>query len=185
MLDNSFGVFHNVTPRFQWAEIDLPFQSDDHFFRLANYDAMLASKLAPVSRMKIKDAFLLLFSPPETRERDLEILRQGQLNALDMQMLIHCTSSLPIRPLIFNHNLTSQSPLHTPLGSNIRQPPRLPAFDLHPPPPRPIQIRNERLEAPLGRNQIHFPRKRRVEQTRFPTHGGRLFRSCKRSRRGL
>jgi hypothetical protein len=94
MLDNSFGIFHNVTPRFQWAELDVPFQSDDRFFCLASYDAMLTSKLAPVPRMKIKDAFLLLFSPPETRERDLEILRQGQLNALDMQMLIHCMSPL-------------------------------------------------------------------------------------------
>ncbi|KAE9377306.1 hypothetical protein N431DRAFT_369075 [Stipitochalara longipes BDJ] len=89
MLDNSFGIFHNVTPRFQWAELDVPFQADDRFFRLANYDAMIASKIAPVPRMKIKDAFLLLFSPPETQEQDLDILRQGQLNALDMQMLIH------------------------------------------------------------------------------------------------
>jgi hypothetical protein len=104
MLDNSFGIFHNVTPRFQWAELDVPFQSDDRFFCLASYDAMLTSKLAPVPRMKIKDAFLLLFSPPETRERDLEILRQGQLNALDMQMLIHCTSptQLPISLSITN-----------------------------------------------------------------------------------
>ncbi|KAH8774235.1 hypothetical protein BGZ57DRAFT_386785 [Hyaloscypha finlandica] len=89
MLDNSFGIFHNVSPRFQWAELDVPFQSDDHFFRLANYDAVLASKLVPLRRMKIKDAFLLLFSPPETVERDLEILRSDKLNALDMQMLIH------------------------------------------------------------------------------------------------
>lgn len=95
MLDNSFGIFHNVSPRFQWAELDVPFQTDDRFFRLSNYDAMLASKLTPVRRMKIKDAFLLLFSPPETAERDLEILRNGQLNALDMQMLIHCMSLLP------------------------------------------------------------------------------------------
>jgi hypothetical protein len=104
MLDNSFGIFHNVSPRFQWAELDVPFQSDDLFFRLANYDAMVSSKLFPVPRMKIKDAFLLLFSPPETMERDLEILRSGHLNALDMQMLIHCLFALsfPVQPPLFH-----------------------------------------------------------------------------------
>ena len=95
MLDNSFGIFNNAPPRFQWAEIDLPFQSDDNFFRLPNYDAMLASSLKPIQRMKMKDAFLLLFSPPERSEEDLNILRSGQLTALDMQMLIHRSSLLP------------------------------------------------------------------------------------------
>jgi hypothetical protein len=106
MLDSSFGIFHNVSPRFQWAELDVPFQSDDHFFRLANYDAVLASKLVPLRRMKIKEAFLLLFSPPETVERDLEILRRDKLNALDMQILIHCSCS-PARPLSISIQLAN------------------------------------------------------------------------------
>lgn len=86
MLDNAFGIFNNVTPRFFWAEIDLPFPADDRFFRLANYDAMLASNLKPTSRMKLKEAFLLLF---EASDQNVEMLRSGRLTALDMQMLIH------------------------------------------------------------------------------------------------
>lgn len=89
MLDNSFGIFHNVSPRFQWSELDVPFQSDDRFFGLANYDAMLASKMTPVGRMKIKNAFLLLFSERASEQRNLDILRSARLKALDMQMLIH------------------------------------------------------------------------------------------------
>jgi hypothetical protein len=89
MLDNSFGIFHNVSPRFQWSELDVPFQTDDRFFRFANHDAMLASKMNPVRRMKIKDAFLLLFSERASEERNLGLLRSARLTALDMQMLIH------------------------------------------------------------------------------------------------
>jgi hypothetical protein len=100
-LDNSFGIIHNVTPRFQWAELDVPFQSDDRFFRLANYDAMLASNLTPVRRIKIKDAFLLLFGEGERAEGDLGALRAAGLTALDMQMLIHCSFFSPFIPSPF------------------------------------------------------------------------------------
>merc|ERR1711964_427468 len=31
MLDHAFGIFNNVSPHFQWAEIDLPFQATTHF----------------------------------------------------------------------------------------------------------------------------------------------------------
>lgn len=97
MLDTNFGIFHNTSPRFQWAELDVPFHSPDTFFCLANYDALLASNLqiTPTTKLKIKDAFLLLFSPPETAEENLRVLRAAALTALDMQMLIHCSLSPP------------------------------------------------------------------------------------------
>jgi hypothetical protein len=126
MLDNAFGIFNNVSPRFQWAEIDLPFQSDDRFFHLANYDAMLASSLTPIRKMKMKDAFLLLFSAPETENENLKVLRNGQLTALDMQMLIHCRP-IPFPPppfhpfhfILSNGFFPPSSPLHPPLARNI------------------------------------------------------------------
>lgn len=93
MLDNAFGIFNNVSPRFQWAEIDLTFPSDDRFFAIANYDEVIAHSVFPVRKMKIKDAFLVLFSPREKAEEGLAFLRSGNLTALDMQMLIHCRSS--------------------------------------------------------------------------------------------
>ena len=89
MLDNALGIFNNMSPRFQWAEIDLSFPSDDRFFKLANYDQLSASQQFPVRKMKIKDAFLSLFTPPETADYNLRVLRDGHLTALDMQMLIH------------------------------------------------------------------------------------------------
>ena len=96
MLDNAFGIFNNVSPRFQWAEIDLTFPSDDRFFTVANFEELIAHSLFPVHKMKIKDAFLVLFSPPDKVEEGLAYLRSGNLTALDMQMLIHCTSSLTL-----------------------------------------------------------------------------------------
>lgn len=102
MLDNAFGIFNNVSPRFQWAEIDLAFPSDDRFFAMANYDHLAASLSFPARKMKIKDAFLILFSTPEMEE-DLMFLRRGNLTALDMQMLIHCKPT-PSRFIIaFSH----------------------------------------------------------------------------------
>jgi len=89
MLDNAFGIFNNVSPRFQWAEIDLPFPSDDYFFKFASYDQLRATQKLPVRKMKIRDAFLCLFTPPETPDYNLRVLREGHLTALDMQMLIH------------------------------------------------------------------------------------------------
>ncbi len=93
MLDHAFGIFNNVSPRFQWAEIDLPFPSDEEFFKTANYGDMVAKSVQPKRSMKIKDAFLTLFAPPESVEHDLGVLRQEALSALDMQMLIHCSFS--------------------------------------------------------------------------------------------
>lgn len=104
MLDNAFGIFNNVSPRFQWAEIDLTFPSDDRFFAIANYDELMAHSLFPVRKMKIKDAFLVLFSPPEKAEEGLAFLRRGNLTALDMQMLIHCKSS-HFPPVWFHANI--------------------------------------------------------------------------------
>jgi hypothetical protein len=86
MLDSAFGIFNNVPPRFQWAELDLCFPYDDKFFRLSSYEELLSTQQFPILRMKIKDAFLVLFSQPD----DLRRLREAGLSALDMQMLIHC-----------------------------------------------------------------------------------------------
>jgi len=98
MLDNAFGIFNNVPPRVQWTEIDLPFQGDDDIFRLSNFNEVVARSLVPQRRIKIKDAFYLLFAPRETAEKDLMGLRNGHLTAFDMQMLIHFTSSPHLAP---------------------------------------------------------------------------------------
>lgn len=100
MLDNAFGIFNNVVPRFQWAEIDLTFPSDDRYFKLTSYDQMLATRQFPQRKVKIKDAFLVLFSPPEVGDKNLTVLRQGYLSALDMQILMHCKQLVhnPCRP---------------------------------------------------------------------------------------
>ncbi|CZS90558.1 related to transcription factor Pig1p [Rhynchosporium graminicola] len=86
MLDHAFGIFNNVSPHFQWAEIDLPFPSDDRSFQISNFDEMVANSAIPRLGMKIKDAFLILFSQEDD---DLGVLRRGNLTALDLQMLIH------------------------------------------------------------------------------------------------
>ena len=104
MLDNAFGIFNNVPPRFQWTEIDVPFPGDDQCFRAANYNELVFQSRFPQLRMKIKDAFLILFSPIENADQDLQVLRSGNLTALDMQMLIHCRCPRsPNSPLFLLH----------------------------------------------------------------------------------
>ncbi|QSZ35309.1 hypothetical protein DSL72_008178 [Monilinia vaccinii-corymbosi] len=89
MLDRSFAIFNNIVPRIQWSEIDLPFPSNDEYFKAASYDGLGCHAGYPVSKIKIKDAFLLLFSRMETAEEDLMPLRNGNITAMDMQIIIH------------------------------------------------------------------------------------------------
>ncbi|KAG9241572.1 hypothetical protein BJ878DRAFT_536451 [Calycina marina] len=89
MLDNAFGVFNNVSPRFQWAEIDLAFPSDDQFFKIANYEQLIIAQRFPSRKMKIKDAFMSLFTSAQSADYNLRVLKEGHLTALDLQMLIH------------------------------------------------------------------------------------------------
>jgi hypothetical protein len=89
MLDNAFGIFNNASPRFQWADIDFAFPSGDRYFKIATYEELIATLSFPTRRMKVKDAFLILFLPPETSK--LGALRDDNLSALDMHMLMHCT----------------------------------------------------------------------------------------------
>jgi hypothetical protein len=89
MLDNAFGIFNNVSPSVQWAEIDLTFPCDDNFFATANFDELTTHSLFFIRKPKIKDAFLVLFSPPDKVDEGLGFLRSNNLTALDMQMLIH------------------------------------------------------------------------------------------------
>jgi len=113
MLDHAFGIFNNASPRFQWAEIDLPFPADDHFFKTANFDEMVAQKVQPKRSMKIKDAFRILFTSSASAEQDLRVLREGALSALDMQMLIH---------FLYTHvwSSTFSNPMSSLPGTNIQ-----------------------------------------------------------------
>lgn len=96
MLDNLFNIFNNVAPRFQWAELDLRFPSDDNYFRPANYDEYLQQGLLPQppSKIKLKEAFMLLFAPLSSMT-EFRKLQEASLTALDVQMLIYCACHSP------------------------------------------------------------------------------------------
>lgn len=108
MLDHAFGIFNNVPPRIQWAEIDLTFPSDDIFFKTASFDDMVAKSVQPKRRMKIKDAVQRLLAPPASAEH-IGVLRQEGLSALDMQMLIHCLLILRTDSYFSNANQKQSS----------------------------------------------------------------------------
>jgi hypothetical protein len=64
----------------------------------------------------------MLFSTPEMGNEHLKMLREGNLNPLDMQMLIHC--SLPPYLLFWNVFLVDgkkSSPLYARLDSPLRE----------------------------------------------------------------
>jgi hypothetical protein len=150
MLDSAFGIFNNVSPRFQWAEIDLTFPSDDRFFAVAKYDELVAHSLFPVGKMKIKDAFLILFSLPDKAEEGLTFLRRGNLTALDMQMLIHCTFC---HFLLCHLTLTATSYIYAYMGIHLLKSSRPLTIYQHQCPGSTFQNGNAKLEDRLGRNQ--------------------------------
>lgn len=155
MLDHAFGIFNNVPPRFQWAEIDLAFPSGDAFFQISNYDTMVAQAAAPLRRMKMKDAFVILFST-DGPEGNLRALGGGNLTALDMQMLIHCSFRLPslAPPSSAQHQLTPTSPLHPRLLLPLPQSPLLAPRHQHRLAHRPLPNRALQLAARVGRDQV-------------------------------
>ncbi|KAI9650259.1 hypothetical protein NHQ30_000272 [Ciborinia camelliae] len=87
-LDHVHAIFNNLPTRFQWAEIDLPFPSNDEYFKAAKHEDLRSHSGFPIAKMKIKDSFLLLYSPMETAEQDLMPLCNN-LTAFDMHMLIY------------------------------------------------------------------------------------------------
>jgi len=91
MLDNLFNIFNNVAPRYQWAELDLRFPTDDMFFRVATFEEFMQQGLSPQPplKMKLKEAFMLLFTPLSTMT-EYRKLQDANLTALDVQMLIYC-----------------------------------------------------------------------------------------------
>lgn len=119
MLDNVFGIMNNVVPRFQWAEVDLAFPSYDRHFRLTSYAHMVATNEFPGLRMKIKDAFMILFSPPSIDDTNLNVLKDGNLTALDMQILIHCKSSFLCR---FHAKINSKKKFFTRMFGHLSSP---------------------------------------------------------------
>jgi len=113
MLDHAFGIFNNVPPRFQWSELDIVFPGDDDFFKTSNFTEMITKSLSPRPKMKIKEAFMLLFSGPEIAEEHINTLRLNGTTALDMQMLMH---------FMYTHlwAATFQNPLASLPGTNIQ-----------------------------------------------------------------
>lgn len=164
MLDNVFGIMNNVVPRFQWAEIDLAFPSYDRHFRLTSYAHMVATNEFPGLRMKIKDAFMILFSPPSIDDTNLNVLKDGNLTALDMQILIHCKSSFLCR---FHAKINSKkSSLHACLDISLHQSSTSLTRDLNSSSRAPLPRRHAILAHYLGWNKILCARSR-MEQTRF------------------
>lgn len=184
MLDSAFGIFNNVSPRWQWAEVDLTFPTSDVYFDLANFNELLTMQKYPVPKMKIKDAFLILFSTPDSEGRNLQILRDGDLSPLDMQMMIHCTLfPTPHQPI----KLTTHSPLHAHLALPLLQPATAPPDRLANPVfanAAALQDRHGELETDLGRH----PRRRaprRVGEDRLPEELGAVLRGCQGHRQCL
>jgi len=89
LLDNAFVIFNNMPSRFEWPELgDLELPCELMYFENATYDDMyIGSRLPPV-KLKVRDAFQKLFVP-ELHDDDLACIKDGTLNALDMQILIH------------------------------------------------------------------------------------------------
>jgi hypothetical protein len=139
LLDSVFRIFNNVPPRINWAELDLPFPSDDRSFGLATYDELIATRVFPVRKMKIEEAFLILFLPPEASKEKLKVLRDGSLTPLDMQLLIHCMSF--IESIIIIRMLTHSfchSPVYSSLDTHIWQPAPLTPNNRHTRSPRAV-----------------------------------------------
>lgn len=118
MLDNTFGIFNNVAPRLQWAEIDLRFPSEEVYFKATSFEDYASKQLypQPALRIKLKEAFMLLFAP-QVGGPEFVALRNAALTPIDMQVLIYCPFSSPSSDQL---KLINRSPLHSPLDYNFQ-----------------------------------------------------------------
>lgn len=89
LLDNAFVIFNNSPTRMEWSEIgSLELPCEAHYFEAATLEDLYASPRLPLSKFKVRDAVQMLFQP-EVRKVDLAGIKNGSLNALDLQIMIH------------------------------------------------------------------------------------------------
>jgi hypothetical protein len=99
LLDSAFGIFDNIQPRIDLCELELQLPCDPIYFKTANYQEMAINSLFPHQKMKVLDAYQMLFRTQRDPSECLAPAEMISLNSWDLLILIHRTYSffVPIK----------------------------------------------------------------------------------------
>lgn len=94
-LDNAFGIFNNLPPRFTWSEVDWELPCESKYFEAANYEDMRDRSCFPERKIKVTEAFQLFFLRSSPQSERFDPVKKGSLNMWDLQILVHSEFPLP------------------------------------------------------------------------------------------
>jgi len=117
-LDAAMAIFNNVPPRITFSELDLHLPSDQVFWNMGSYTDLINQAIFPRPRMKMLDAFQLLFAPTP----EFQVAAEKETwNCWDCMYLIHLLYSHVWRQT-FSNPLLRKSPFTTAAPANILDP---------------------------------------------------------------
>lgn len=88
-LDNAFGIFNNLPPRFSFSEFGLELPCEPKSFEAVDYEDMRARSIFPRRKLKVTEAFQLFFLRSNPQASRFEPVPEGTLNMLDLQIIVH------------------------------------------------------------------------------------------------
>ena len=117
-FDAAMAIFNNVPPRITFSELDLPLPCDQIVWETGSYSELVNMQVFPRPRIKLLDAFQLLFVPTG----DFVVAMEKETwSCWDCMYLIHLLYSHVWRQT-FSNPLLRKSPFRTPAPANILEP---------------------------------------------------------------
>jgi hypothetical protein len=88
-LDNAFGIFNNLPPRFALNELGLELPCEPEAFEATDYEGMRSRSIFPHKKLKITEVFQLFFLHSNPQSPRFDPVPKGSLNMLDLQIIVH------------------------------------------------------------------------------------------------
>jgi hypothetical protein len=117
-FDAAMAIFNNVPPRITFSELDLMLPCEQVFWETTCHDDLITHGVMPRPRMKLLDAFQMLFTPAAEVQSAME---KYSWNSWDMMYLIHLLY-VHVWRQTFSNPLLRKSIFHTPAPANILDP---------------------------------------------------------------
>lgn len=117
-FDAAMAIFNNVPPRITFSELDLPLPCEQAVWETGSYAELVGKSMFPRSRIKLLDAFQLLFVPTPEFTPAME---KESWCCWDCMYLIHLLYSHVWRQT-FSNPLLRKSPFAVQAPANILEP---------------------------------------------------------------
>lgn len=117
-FDAAMAIFNNVPPRITFAELDVQLPCEQQFWEIGSYMELASQTSMPRPRMRLLDAFQLLFVPTEEFQ---PLAEKTDWNCWDLLYLIHLMY-VHVWRQTFSNPLLRKSIFNTPAPPNILEP---------------------------------------------------------------